>query len=503
MEPVEHPTRQRAPVTLPTSAPAAPAAPAVDDAVVSVVSMFVKEDKIYARAVSGWFAWWRWAAVAITQLVFYGLPWLEWNARQAVLFDLSARRFYIFGLVLYPQDFIYLTALLVIAAWSLFLFTTVAGRVWCGYACPQTVYTEMFMAIERWIEGDRMARLKRDGGPWRFDRVWRSAAKHAAWGAIALWTGITFVGYFAPMRELVASVAGWTLSPWEAFWVLFYALATYGNAGFLREQVCKYMCPYARFQSAMFDRDTWIISYDQLRGDPRGTRSRKVDARSQGLGDCIDCSLCVQVCPTGIDIRKGLQYECIGCAACVDVCDGVMDKMQYPRGLIRYATQNGMDGRWSRARMLRTVLRPRVLVYTAILWAAIALLAGSLYLRAPFRVDVVRDRAALARLVDGGDIENVYRLQLMNATESVQRYDITVDGGPSMEGLRVMAQPGPVELQGTQARWVTLVVRLPADRAAETRPGAHPVHFQIARLPSPQEAAPVRVREASSFIVPR
>ena len=211
----------------------------------------------------------------------------------------------------------------------------------------------------------------------------------------------------------------------------------------------------------------------------------------------------MQVCPTGIDIRKGLQYECIGCAACIDVCDGVMDKMQYPRGLIRYATQNGMDGRWSRARMLRTVLRPRVLIYTAILWAAIALLAASLYLRAPFRVDVVRDRAALARQVDGGDIENVYRLQLMNATETVQRYDITVDGGSSMEGLRVMPQSGPVELQAIQARWVTLVVRLPADAATVLKPGAHPVHFQIERLPSPREAAPVRVREASSFIVPR
>jgi cytochrome c oxidase accessory protein FixG len=481
----------------PNSAPA-------DDAVVSVVSLYAKQDKIYARAVSGWFAWWRWLAVVATQLAFYGLPWLEWNARQAVLLDLTARRFYIFGLVLYPQDFIYLTALLVIAAWSLFLFTTVAGRVWCGYACPQTVYTEIFMAIERWTEGDRMARLKRDRGPWTLSRLGRGSAKHLAWGALALWTGITFVGYFTPMRELVASLAAFALSPWQLFWVLFYATATYGNAGFLREQVCKYMCPYARFQSAMFDRDTWIISYDPARGEPRGTRSRKLDARAQGFGDCIDCGLCVQVCPTGIDIRKGLQYECIGCAACIDVCNGVMDKMNYPRGLIRYDTQNGLDGGWRTTRVLqslwRSLLRPRVLVYTAILWLALALLATSLYQRAPFRADVVRDRATLARLVEGGDVENVYRVQLMNATEQTQRLRLHVDGLP---GLRLVQADSVVTLPSTQARWLTLAVRLRADVAATLKPGAHPVHFQIEGLASAPEGQAVQLREATTFVVPR
>ena len=243
------------------------------------------------------------------------MPWLQWNGRQAVLFDLEARRFYIFGLVLYPQDFIYLTALLIISAYALFLFTAVAGRVWCGFACPQTVYTEMFMWVERKIQGDRIAHMKRDAGPWTLDRVWRAGAKQAVWIAIALWTGFTFVGYFTPIHTLTGLVAGFALGPWELFWILFYALATYGNAGFLREQVCKYMCPYARFQSVMFDKDTLIVSYDTRRGEPRGSRSRKADPKLLGKGDCIDCGLCVQVCPTGIDIRKGLQYECIGCTA--------------------------------------------------------------------------------------------------------------------------------------------------------------------------------------------
>jgi cytochrome c oxidase accessory protein FixG len=318
-----------------------------EDAVVSVVSLYQKSQKIYPRAVSGWFMRWRWTLVFATQLVFYGMPWLQWNGRQAVLFDLAARRFYIFDLVLYPQDFIFLTGILIICAYSLFLFTAVAGRLWCGYACPQTVYTEIFMWIERRIEGDRVARMKLDASPWTFDKVWRKTAKQGAWLALGLWTGFTLVGYFTPIKTLWAESFTLSFGPWEWFWVLFYGFATYGNAGWMREQVCKYMCPYARFQSAMFDKDTLIISYDPARGDPRGSRSRKADPKALGLGDCIDCLLCVQVCPTGIDIRKGLQYECIGCAACIDVCDGVMDKMNYPRGLIRYATQNSMTNAWT------------------------------------------------------------------------------------------------------------------------------------------------------------
>jgi len=252
--------------------------------------------KIYPRAVTGVFARWRWAMVWLTQLVFYGTPWLSWplfgdTARQAVLFDLGARKFHIFGLILYPQDFIYLTGLLIISALSLFLFTTIAGRLWCGYACPQTVYTEIFLWIERKIEGDRGRRMKLDAAPWSLNKLRTKATKHVVWILVALWTGITFVGYFTPIRELVPALFRFALSPWELFWVGFYALATWGNAGFLREQVCKYMCPYARFQGVMFDKDTWVITYDPYRGEPRKPRGRKDDKKALGIGDCIDCGL--------------------------------------------------------------------------------------------------------------------------------------------------------------------------------------------------------------------
>jgi cytochrome c oxidase accessory protein FixG len=299
------------------------------------VALYEIRKTIHARAVHGWFAGWRWALVFLTQLVFYGLPWLTWNGRQAVLFDLGARKFYLFGAVFWPQDVIYLAVLLILSALSLFLFTAIAGRLWCGYACPQTVYTEIFLWIERKIEGDRLARVRLDAAPMSLEKFVVKALKHAAWLAVALWTGYTFVGFFMPIRDLGVRAITWQLGPWETFWILFYGLATYGNAGWLREQVCKYMCPYARFQSVMFDRDTLVITYDNARGEPRGGRSREVDPRAKGLGDCVDCGICVQVCPTGIDIRNGLQYECIGCAACIDGCNQVMDKMGYPRGLIR------------------------------------------------------------------------------------------------------------------------------------------------------------------------
>src|SRR4051812_767481 len=288
-------------------------APADPSAELEMVSLYAKQKTIYARSVSGWFAKWRWAMVWLTQLVFYGLPWLPWNSRQAVLFDLGARRFYIFDLVLYPQDFIYLTALLVVCAYSLFLFTAVAGRLWCGFACPQTVYTEIFLWVEHRFEGDRAARMKLDASAWTMQKWLRRGGKQLVWIAIGLWTGFSFVGYFTPIRTLAAEAAQLSFGPWEWFWVLFYGFATYGNAGYMREQVCKYMCPYARFQSAMFDRDTMIVSYDPARGEPRGSRPRSLAHAAlagQGKGECIDCTLCVQVCPTGIDIRQGLQYEC-------------------------------------------------------------------------------------------------------------------------------------------------------------------------------------------------
>jgi cytochrome c oxidase accessory protein FixG len=454
-------------------------------------SLYQAQKKIYPRSVKGLFARWRWGFVFLTQFVFYGLPWLQWGERQAVLFDLGARRFYILGYVLYPQDFIYLTGLLVISALSLFLFTAVAGRLWCGFACPQTVYTQIFLWIERKVEGDRNARMRLDASPASLEKLARKASKHLLWIALGVWTGFTFVGYFTPIRMLWGEAFTLSFGPWEWFWVNFYGLATYGNAGFLREQVCKYMCPYARFQSAMFDRDTLVVSDDAARGEPRGSRSRKADPAALSLGACVDCNLCVHVCPTGIDIREGLQYECIGCAACVDACDGVMDKMSYPRGLIRFSTQHAMAKGWSRAQIRGHVLRPRVLVYGAVLLALSTALAASLVARTPLRVDVVRDRAALSRIVAGGKLENVYRLQIMNATEEPQRYRISAEGLPGL----AIASDAEVAVGPAQSRWVAVRLQIPYGAAP---PGSHTIHFTIGAA-----SGEAQVSEKSAFLVPR
>ncbi len=456
-----------------------------------MISLYAAHQKIYPRSVEGVFSNWRWIMVWVTQIVFYGLPWIEWGQRQAVLFDLGVRRFYIFGLVLYPQDFIYLTGLLIIAALSLFLFTAVAGRLWCGYACPQTVYTEIFLWIEKRVEGDRSARIRRDDAPMTAEKFGRKFAKHFLWLAVAFWTGVTFVGYFTPIKELIGEFITFNLGSWEIFWSFFYGFATYGNAGFMREQVCKHMCPYARFQSAMFDKDTLIVTYDTERGEPRGARSKKADPAKLNLGACIDCSLCVQVCPTGIDIRNGLQYECIGCGACADVCDTVMDKVGYPRGLVKYSTENAMKNHWTQKQTLRHVLRPRILVYTSILTVILLAIFISLTMRTPFKVNVVRDRGVMARVVDAGNIENVYRLQVMNATETDQRYKFTVNGLPGL----VITSETTFKVKSTEAITVPVRVQAPADASTS---GSHEIHFEIESLDSPG-----RLIEKSTFMIPR
>jgi cytochrome c oxidase accessory protein FixG len=449
-----------------------------------VIRMYEKRQPIHPRETTGRYANLRWLCLWLTQLAFYGTPWLMWNGRQAVLFDLGARKFYLFGLVLWPQDFIYLAALLIICAWGLFLVTAVAGRVWCGFACPQTVYTSIFLWIERRIEGSRAARIALDRQGTSARKLGKRAAKHLAWGTVALWTGFTFVGYFTPVRELGTGIATLALGPWQWFWVLFYGFATYGNAGWLREQVCKYMCPYARFQSAMFDRDTLIITYDTKRGEPRGKKAKD--------GACIDCTLCVQVCPTGIDIRNGLQYECIGCAACVDACNNVMDRTGQPHGLIRYGTDRAMAAGLSPAQIRRRALRPRVLAYCAAL-AIVTLSVGyALATRTPLMLDVIRDRGSMGREVDGGAIENVYRLQIMNTTEQPHRYRIAAAGLPGL----ALATGDTVELAATETRAVPVRLRAPHGVG---KTGSNDITFTLTAL----DQAHLAVEERAVFIVPR
>ncbi len=417
-------------------------------------ALYASRPKAYPREIAGRFQRLRKLAVLALLGLFYGLPWLNWDGRQAVLFDLPARQFHVFGLLFLPQDFFFLALLLICAALALFFFTAVAGRLWCGYACPQTVWTEVFLWMERWVEGDRAKRMRLDKAPWTTEKILRKTAKQALWIAFSLFTGFTFVSYFTPRTELWQELIQLNLGGWELFWGLFYGFATYGNAGFMRENVCIYMCPYARFQSAMFDRDTMIITYDQARGEPRGGRARGVDPRSRGLGDCVDCTLCVQVCPTGIDIRDGLQYECIGCAACIDACDSVMDRVGYPRGLIRYTTEAAVQGGHTH------VLRPRIVIYGLLLLSLLTALGTAIALRTPLTAELIADRGRLYREVGDDAIENVYTLKVVNKSTAPERYRAAISGLP---GAVLETDPAEFTLPPGGVAVVPTRIRVPED----------------------------------------
>ena len=447
---------------------------------------YAKHKKVYPRQVSGWFARLRVSGVFLLLGVYYLVPWLRWDNHQAVLFDLPARKFYIFGLTFWPQDFFYLAALLIIAALSLFFFTALAGRLWCGYACPQTVWTELFLWIERKVEGSRNQQIKLDKAAMSSHKLYLKGLKHFLWLTLSAWTGFTFVGYFTPIIELGHAVAQFTLGPWETFWIIFYGFATYGNAGWMREQVCIYMCPYARFQSAMFDKDTLIISYDEKRGESRGARKKSVDPKEAGLGDCVDCTLCVQVCPTGIDIREGLQYQCIGCAACVDVCDDVMDKMSYEKGLVRYTTQNRIDGKTTH------LFRPRIIVYASLLMIISLTLIYSIATRIPLEMDIIRDRNALYRETVEGLVENIYTLKLINMDTKDHKYQIRVDGLKNMTFI----QPDS-EIKIKSGEVVNLAVRIQIDPVNLSKTSSN-VNFYLQAI----DQADLAVTEKARFIGP-
>jgi cytochrome c oxidase accessory protein FixG len=448
-------------------------------------SLYESATKIYPREISGRFD--RLSRLATITLLglFYAVPWLSWDERQAVLFDLPARKFHIFGLTLWPQDFPYLALLLMILAYSLFFFTAIGGRLWCGFACPQTVWTEIFIWMEQLTEGTRSQRMKLDKAPWSFNKLRRKVSKQFLWITFSLWTGFTFVGYFQPIRELGTDILALQVGGWTLFWGLFYGFATYGNAGYMREQVCKYMCPYARFQSAMFDRDTLIISYDEGRGEPRGSRKRTEDHKAKGLGDCIDCQLCVQVCPTGIDIREGLQYECIACAACIDACDSIMDRMNYPRGLIRYTTENALHDKKS------SIFRPRVLIYAALLIILIAILATSLVTRTPVILDIIRDRNTLFRELPGDIIENTYTLKLINQHSAAREFLLEVSG---VDRITLDGVPQPLVVEGGDVMSLPVRTRVPREASY----GIMDIQFTVTAADDPS----VRVTEDSRFLGP-
>ena len=448
------------------------------------LELYRSKGKIHAREVEGRFNRLRWGMVWFTQIIFYGLCWLPWSSngtvRQAVLFDIAHEKLYFFDLVLWPQDALLLAFALITAATALFLTTALAGRLFCGFACPQTVYTMIFSWIEARVEGDHLARLKLDQRPMDARKLGLRLLKHGIWAVLAGWTAITFVGYFTPIRELLPTVATLSTGPWEAFWLIFYAAFTYIQAGLAREAVCQHMCPYSRFQGVMFDPATRNVAYDHPRGEPRSLR------RQAGTtGDCIDCGICVEVCPTGIDIRDGLQYQCINCGLCIDACDQVMDKIGAPRGLIRFASENELAGRVAAPGML---WRPRLAVYAGVLVVVAGLTAWTLDQRSLLRVDVLRDRGALARETADGQIENAYTLKLANIADRPRRFIVTVDGPLT---LKIVGDSEFAVAAGSLTP-VSVTVSAPA---GEQLPGIVPIRFAVAAADDPA----VRVGERSSF----
>ncbi|GMQ55043.1 cytochrome c oxidase accessory protein CcoG [Halopseudomonas aestusnigri] len=439
---------------------------------------------IHTRSFKGLYRNLRLLGAGALMLLFFGTAWIDWNGHQAVLWDLDSKQFHIFGATFWPQDFILLSAILMIAAFGLFFITVVAGRIWCGYSCPQSVWTWMFMWVEKVTEGERHQRIRLDAAPWSFNKLLRRGAKHGLWLAISLATAIGFVGYFTPVRDLVGDLLSWQVGATTAFWLLCFTAATYFNAGWLREQVCVHMCPYSRFQSAMFDADTQLVTYDAARGEARGPRKKNSDPAAAGLGDCIDCTVCVQVCPTGIDIRDGLQIDCISCGACIDACNGVMDQMGYARGLIRYTSERALAGgktHW---------LRPRLVGYAIALLLMIGGLVWGLQERPLIDLDISRDRSVF-RANSNGDIENIYTLKVLNKTQQNREYSLSLT-----DAERFNTQ-GLGNLQVAAGETGTIAVRV-SRRDPAVAAGSEPLEFVVQDL----NDATSKVSDESTFVSP-
>ncbi|MFV2029868.1 cytochrome c oxidase accessory protein CcoG [Neisseria sp. S1] len=460
-----------------------------------VIQLYQGSKRIHPKLAKGRFANLRILAILATQFVFYVLPWFNWGGRQMVLFDIPDRHFYIFGLSLGMGDLIYLAGLLIICAFGLFWWTTLAGRLWCGYACPQTVYTEIMLWIDHLVEGDRNKRLKLEKEPWNFRKIRIKATKYLLIFLVCAWTGLTFAGWFTPIRELIPSLFDFSISGGALFAAAFYGFMTFLFAHIMREQVCKYMCPYARFQSAMFDHDTLIISYDEERGEPRGARKKNVSREETPLGDCINCTMCVQVCPVGIDIRDGLQYECIGCAACIDACDEIMDKMNYPRGLIRYTTESVLKHEYTDKDIKKRLLRPRVLGYGAVLFIAVAAWLFGISTREALRIDIIKDRGVMVRENKAGWLENAYNLRIINSSEDEQVLKASVSGFEDI-ALTGLPEEG-VRIPGNDTITIPVQVSTIPEYADK---GSHPIEFTFRYHETDDESEFRTITEKASFI---
>lgn len=395
------------------------------------LQLFAKQERIYPKRTWGRYRKLKWLIMIITLGIYYLTPWIRWDRGdgipdQAILIDIPHSRAYFFFIEIWPQEVYYITGLLILAAVVLFFVTSLFGRVWCGYTCPQTVWTDLFVWVERIVQGDRNSRMKLDKSKLTFEKIWKKGLTHFIWLLIGLVTGGAWVFYFNDAPTLMEQILAFDV-PWSVLgWILALTGSTYLMAGYAREQVCTYMCPYSRFQSAMFDKDSLIIGYDKKRGEPRG--KHKEGDSWEGKGHCIDCTACVQVCPMGIDIREGLQMECIACGLCVDACNDIMEKIGLPKGLVRYDTQHNQEMRDQGKTMETHFLRPRTLWYVAIIAVVGSVMLYGLLTRSPLELHVLHDRNPLFVRLSDGDIRNGYDIKILNKTHNDKNYSLWVSG---------------------------------------------------------------------------
>ena len=445
---------------------------------------YASREKIYAKLAHGTFRNIKWAVMAVTLGIYYLLPWIRWNRGpslpdQAFLLDFANQRLFFGPIEIWAQELYYITGLLIISALGLFLVTAVAGRMWCGYTCPQTVWTDLMIVVERFWQGDRSARIRLDNGPWTFEKVWKKTATHITWLLVAVATGGAFVFYFRDAPTLAAELIEGDAPALAYVFLGVFTATTYLLGGIAREQVCIYMCPWPRIQSAMYDRESLLISYRGYRGEPRAPH--KKGQSWEGRGDCIDCKACVAVCPMGIDIRNGVQLECIQCALCIDACDDIMQRIDRPQGLIAYDTFRNLDAASHHERAPLRIVRPRTILYAALIAVVCAVMLGAWLNRSVLDVSVLHDRNPVFVQLSDGSLRNAFTVKILNKMHEARTFRLAAEGlkGAQVSIVGVGSGEPAIEVVPDNLRALKVLVTVPAAKQDDLKGAATPFRFAI------------------------